>query len=339
MKKRDRTPVVLAICAMVAFVAIGDTGRSIASSQGDGAAKACETDDRMHDFGTIISGDSIEHVFRISNTSSKTLTIQRVLPSCSCVQVGSTCPTEIPPQSVGEFPVKIDTARLSGEFHVKIVVQLESEEPIICIVKGDIIPAYPESICLGRFKRGESSEKIIVIRSRDPQFKIVDMKYDRASLTVSRVPEQDGEGGFVLSVIPCETLSLGALVSELVIRTTDAEQPDKVVRIEGYVLQDVEADPDRVFLGTLKENERRVKSIRLYSPYGHKVTIIESKMSANFISCDVIDKEGDGLSQDIDLTINGVPETKGNYVAEEVSFLVEANKSKRWIRIAVFALK
>jgi hypothetical protein len=58
----------------------------------------------FHDFGDIIEGDSVEYIFKFTNTGKDALEIDRIISSCSCTPaIGDTLP--IPPGGTGEIKV------------------------------------------------------------------------------------------------------------------------------------------------------------------------------------------------------------------------------------------
>jgi hypothetical protein len=77
-------------------------------------ADAAETGGRItfdttsHDFGKVLYGDKVTHVFVVTNSGDETLTISKVAVSCGCTQVLKWS-NEIAPKGKGEIVVEFDT--------------------------------------------------------------------------------------------------------------------------------------------------------------------------------------------------------------------------------------
>jgi hypothetical protein len=84
-------------------------------------------DKETHDYGMVLSGDSVTYEFVVTNTGDETLIIQKLEPSCGCVETvkGS---TEIAPKGTTKIVVAFDTKGLKPG-RKKQSVQVYSNDP------------------------------------------------------------------------------------------------------------------------------------------------------------------------------------------------------------------
>lgn len=105
-------------------------------------------EEKTHDFGKINEKDgSVTHVFQFSNKGDVPLVVSRVQASCGC-----TTPTwtkePIETGKKGIISVTYNTAGRPGVFTKTITVYTNSsQEPVVLIIKGEVIPIpkQPES--------------------------------------------------------------------------------------------------------------------------------------------------------------------------------------------------
>ena len=87
-----------------------------------------------HDFGVVVEGARVNHIFKIENIGDEQLTIGRVLSSCGCTVVKSSSEV-LQPGASGVIEVKFDTAGFAGER--KKAIRLYSNDP-----EQPMVPLY-----------------------------------------------------------------------------------------------------------------------------------------------------------------------------------------------------
>ena len=115
-----------------------------------GAAPEVYVEEPTYDFGSILEGFAVSHVFIIQNTGNETLVIERVAASCGCTTTELATDRLAPGASV-ELEVLIDTAGFSGRISKSITIytndpeyadSFESDRPRFTLrVIGEVIPA------------------------------------------------------------------------------------------------------------------------------------------------------------------------------------------------------
>lgn len=91
------------------------------------AAPVVRIDRPEHDFGTILQGENVRHVFTFANSGTAPLTIEKVTSSCGCTAALASAKVLAPGES-GEIQTSFDSARFRGQ--VKKTVYLYTNDPV-----------------------------------------------------------------------------------------------------------------------------------------------------------------------------------------------------------------
>ncbi len=86
-----------------------------------GAPSRIEIDEKSHDFGNVTEGDKLTTVFKVKNSGSSNLVIDRVSTSCGCT-AATPKTKEVPPGGEGEIDVTFDTNHRGGDIRKSITV-------------------------------------------------------------------------------------------------------------------------------------------------------------------------------------------------------------------------
>ena len=119
------------------------------------AAPEIYVEEPIYDFGSILEGFAVTHVFIIQNTGNQTLVIERVAASCGCTTTELATDRLAPGESV-ELEVLINTAGFAGRISKSITVYTNdpqygempgSDQPKFTLrVTGGVIRAQPYHI-------------------------------------------------------------------------------------------------------------------------------------------------------------------------------------------------
>jgi len=97
-----------------------------------------EFDQKEYDFGTIIEGEKIEGVFKVTNTGKTNLIISSVKPSCGCTTPDWT-KEAIAPGATGEIKFEFNSAGRVGKQNKSITVKTNAEKVTEVIrIKGTV---------------------------------------------------------------------------------------------------------------------------------------------------------------------------------------------------------
>ncbi|MBN1490867.1 MAG: DUF1573 domain-containing protein, partial [Phycisphaerae bacterium] len=75
----------------------------------------------MHDFGSVVAGDSVKHTFTLKNVGEGTLSITQVRPQCGCT-AASNWAKEVKPGGTWELPLILRTTGYNGKVRKPITV-------------------------------------------------------------------------------------------------------------------------------------------------------------------------------------------------------------------------
>ncbi|SDK62163.1 Protein of unknown function [Catalinimonas alkaloidigena] len=99
-----------------------------ASSAGATAVAAITFEESSYNFGKVVAGEKVRHIYKFENTGAAPLLIQSATASCGC-----TVPTPpkdpIPPGGTGEITVEFNSTGRAGEQVNKTITVLANTEP------------------------------------------------------------------------------------------------------------------------------------------------------------------------------------------------------------------
>lgn len=80
----------------------------------------------VHDFGTIIQGEKVSHIYKFKNTGKSDLIVSSVRASCGCT-VPTYSKDPVKPGGEGEIEIVFDSSGRSGRQHKTITVLTNSQ--------------------------------------------------------------------------------------------------------------------------------------------------------------------------------------------------------------------
>lgn len=117
-------------------------------------------------------GEEVTVEIDISNNSSKSITIKKIIASCGCIKISpKTC--EIPPKGTGKVLVTVDSFGIEGKFSKNIIFISDSEaSPLITKITGKFIAkdhnltVFPRSLGLQEIKHDERIQQVFRVSRR-----------------------------------------------------------------------------------------------------------------------------------------------------------------------------
>ena len=204
------------------------------------------------DFGRIDEADgSVERTFRFSNAGDAPLRLARVQAACGCTTPSWT-DGEVAPGASGTIEVAYDPTGRPGPFDKPIYVEAEGAEAVYLQITGVVRPALAErGVRVGALAFEAVEKDVGTIPAGEPlqtglQFANVGERPVRverveapAGVEVStsdRPIAPDMLGGLFVSVEnPAAHSAEDRVVVDLVLHTTDPEEPVKRVRVTGRI--------------------------------------------------------------------------------------------------------
>lgn len=151
----------LALLAIIAFTALTTPAW---------AGPAISFDQPVYDFGTILQGKKVDHIFVFRNKGTDPLTIGKLKTSCGCTAATVSAKT-IPPGKTGEISVSFNSTSFSG--NISKTVTVESNDPqspaTTLTLKGNVteeLSLTPRQLSLGNVKPDAKKEITVIFTNR-----------------------------------------------------------------------------------------------------------------------------------------------------------------------------
>jgi len=189
-------------------------------------------DSPLKDFGKVLQGEMIKHVFSFSNQGSATLEILSVEPSCGC-QAASLSTKQIQAGQSGQIEVSIDTAGLTGaiEKSVNIITNDPRRPSVSLSVRADVQPEITissPSIYFEKVPEGkEVTKEVIITVPAERSIKILSAESTDASVIVKLEPVPDSDGKKVkLMATQRGDGKIGYRLERIIVKTTSYLTPE-----------------------------------------------------------------------------------------------------------------
>jgi len=92
-----------------------------------------------YNFGDIKKGETVDHVYEVTNTGTNPLIISNVKPGCGCT-VPDYTKDPIMPGKTGKITLKFDSSNFDGQIHKQAEVYANVEKaPIIISFTGNVV--------------------------------------------------------------------------------------------------------------------------------------------------------------------------------------------------------
>jgi len=225
-------------------------------------------DQPKFDFGKIVQGKKIEHIFVIQNRGNATLNVLSVQPSCGC----TTAPISqnvIEPGKTAEIKSVFDTARFEGVVHKGINVSSNDPDHAIfqLSLAGTIIKLYetlPSFIDFQRINKNSGFETQVTVRGlegRVPAITSVTLDGDvPVDATFAKKPDTDE---YIVTLKLKPNVQPRGIAGSLVIHLKDPDVPTLQIPIRGQVTGDVTFFPPQINFGTLRAKEVMARKVIL----------------------------------------------------------------------------
>jgi Protein of unknown function (DUF1573) len=196
-----------------------------------------------YNFGTILQGKKVEHVFVVVNSGDMPLSIKSVKPACGCT-AANVSSSVIHPGKSTEIKVTFNSGNFAGAIHK--TVALETDDPTVPVstltLTGSVleeIAVTPRQINLGALKSGSTKEVAVTVANHGKRTtKLVSVK--SPMLQIDAKPDKQ-------NIKPDETATIKVtatprsedrmLSGYLSITTDNPGKPEIIVPIYGSVIK------------------------------------------------------------------------------------------------------
>ncbi|MBN2243934.1 MAG: DUF1573 domain-containing protein [Acidobacteria bacterium] len=157
-------------------------------------------DDSVKDFGKVMQGEMLEHVFGFSNRGSGTLEILGVEATCGC-QTNTLSDTQILPGQSGRIEINVDTALLSGSIEetARVTTNDPRRRKVFFTIKADVQPEIrvsSPSVYFGDVPEGELAARevtLTVAAGKSIEILSARSSEDGVAVKLEPVPESGGK--------------------------------------------------------------------------------------------------------------------------------------------------
>lgn len=137
----------------------------------DGPGPRLVPEQGVHDFGTVMQGDKVRHVFVLRNEGTETAHLGAVKTSCGCT-ASVLSQKEIPPGERGEVQVEFKAGSSKGRFRKTIRVSSDDpSSPLTLAIEGrtqPLVGVEPELVLFGRVGPGEEVRRRVTVKAHKP---------------------------------------------------------------------------------------------------------------------------------------------------------------------------
>ena len=134
------------------------------------AAPELAVDQPVHDFGSVVQGKKVDHVFKFRNTGDAPLNVVRVRTSCGCTAANVTTKT-LPPGGSSELKVTFDSSTFGGAISKLIYLETnDPQKPVANLtLKGNVaeeVVVTPRQLNFGAVKPTVSKEMVVTVSNQ-----------------------------------------------------------------------------------------------------------------------------------------------------------------------------
>jgi hypothetical protein len=191
-----------------------------------------------HDFGAVIAGEDVYHVFELPNNTTAALKIEKVYATCGCTVAEDWAP-DVPASGVWLLPVTLHTDRLSGDTRKTVVVEIAGAEPIEFVLEGHVQPHFDIApplgfifACPGGASPGE--RKVTITNELSEPVRITAAKTDHPAFHVDLREIDAGRRYEVIATLTGELGDQQRLDGRVTLTTTSPYQPEIVLPIIAF---------------------------------------------------------------------------------------------------------
>ena len=211
-----------------------------------------DPDSRVYDFGRVMEGDIIPHIFGFTNSGTEVLEIINIETTCGCTIAGDYTQT-VAPGERGEIPVILDTAGLKGNIDKKVKVTTNREpKPYELSMKGEVWQPWsvnPAQAMLGIIKDTKAGPSAVLKLTKKSDGMLSITNVEASSKTFSTDLETVTPGReFKITVTAHPPFIPGANSGKIRIETDDPDKPETVVEAYLFLEAAVESSPSHIKL-------------------------------------------------------------------------------------------
>jgi hypothetical protein len=251
-------------------------GLSTFGGASPGAKASVEAIQPVYDFGTVLNGTQVKHVFKLKNVGSTPLIIGGVQTSCGCTAAKPTRDV-VQPGDETDIAATFDTRSDRGPSRriITVFTNDPAHEQLRLTLKGDVkvqVEVSPSPVAFEKVRHGTSASQQVLLTDamNDKNFKVVSIGNSDPNIKVTQGPRADGKAGAALTVTLLKTMLAGPFSDTIKVATSRV--PVEIV-VFGTVLGDLNVTPPQVSFGIVPHHGGAERMVRLVNSGPHAVKI------------------------------------------------------------------
>jgi hypothetical protein len=228
---------------------------------------------RSYDFGTVVRGSKIRHVFTIANTTNSQVRIADWRTKCGCTDVKAGAKV-IPPGTQTTLEATIDTTKFTGPKRSGLTLVfaepslVEIDLNLTCFIRGDVT-VNPGLIDFGVVRRGkETPTKTLVLTYAGgrPDWEIKQIKTRTAHVKIVSTEQgrsADGQVNYLLTATLQSDLPNGAFKDEAKISSNEPRGTPLPITVVASIQSAVSVAPSIINFGPVKPGQTVAKTVIL----------------------------------------------------------------------------
>jgi hypothetical protein len=230
----------------------------------------------LYDFGTVLNGAQVKHVFKLKSVGTAPLIIGGVQTSCGCT-VAKPTRSIVQPGDETDIAALFDTRTDRGPSSriITVFTNDPKHEQLQLTMKGDVkvqVDASPSPVAFDKVKHGaeESRQVLITDAMNDKNFSVGPITNSNPNLKVTERPRGDGKSGAALTITLLKTMPAGPFSDT--VKVANSRVPIEIV-VFGTVLGDLDVTPAQVSFGIVPHRSGAERMVRLTNSGPHAVKI------------------------------------------------------------------
>jgi hypothetical protein len=243
-----------------------------------GGIPKAEAIDPIYNFGTAPSGPPVNHVFKVRNAGTGTLTIDGVTTSCGCTAAKPTR-NSLAPGEESDIAVTFDTISEKGPATrtITVVTNDPKQRQFELTLKGDLraqVEAAPPFVAFGIVKHGVEKTSRVTIADLVNDKELLQVgptTNSSANIKVSQESRTDGKPGAMLTVTVLKSMPVGPFDDTIKVKTSRAPL---IIAVYGTVTGDLTVSPAQVSFGIVPHHQSALRIVRLTNAGGQAINVL-----------------------------------------------------------------
>jgi hypothetical protein len=234
------------------------------SAQPDTSRYPLTFDSLSHDWGRVTDEKPLEHIFKFTNTSDRTITIKSVTATCGCT-VPQLAKKVYAPGEAGEIKVQFNPTNRRGPQQKGVTVTLEDDQvpQMQLTLTSHVLPMVwvePNRVLFQDIFKGTGARQEVTITARKPGFEISSIEGAEQFISgkILKTEPAEDEGDPVTKVtIEVEldkAAPIGTHNTQLVFKSNDEKWPEFKIFVTAMVVGELRADPPTVMIRSQQPN-------------------------------------------------------------------------------------